>query len=148
MEDENGQPEAPSALWSDSEVPVPLLGVGEAADVSEGAGRNGDETRTGRALPVDLVAASAADFSPERMLRAAGEEPASGWRRAVFSMTGGLVHIGPSAAELRYRELSRRSRRLSGAAARSPSSHARAASARPRPASLRATRSRPTGATG
>jgi putative peptide zinc metalloprotease protein len=108
MGGENSEPERPSALWSESEAPVPLLGAGTAAGVSEAVGRNGDETRTGSATlssPVDLVAASAADFSPERMLRAADEQPASGWRRAVFSLTGGLVRIGPSAAELRYREL-------------------------------------------
>ena len=31
--------------------------------------------------------------------------PSGGWRRALFSLTGGLVAIGPSPAELRRREL-------------------------------------------
>jgi hypothetical protein len=106
MGGENREPERPSAVWSESEAPVPLFGAGTAADVSDEASRNGDDPG-GRAgyLPVELATASAADFSPERMLRAAAEQPAFGWRRAVFRLTGGVVRVGPSAAEVRQRAL-------------------------------------------
>ncbi|MBA3429037.1 MAG: MinD/ParA family protein [Actinobacteria bacterium] len=33
------------------------------------------------------------------------ERPASGWRRALFQLSGGLVRVDPSATELRQREL-------------------------------------------
>ncbi len=39
------------------------------------------------------------------MLRPEAELPAGGWRLGVYRLTGGLVHVGPSAAELRQREL-------------------------------------------
>jgi putative peptide zinc metalloprotease protein len=39
------------------------------------------------------------------MIRAASDAPTAGWRRALFILTGGLVVIEPSAAELRRREL-------------------------------------------
>jgi putative peptide zinc metalloprotease protein len=39
------------------------------------------------------------------MLRTSADAPASGWRHAVFNVTGGLVRLGPSATELRQREL-------------------------------------------
>ena len=107
MGGENGEPDGPpSALWPESEVPVPLFGAGTAAEVSDVVARNGDEPG-GRAgsLPVEPATASAADFSPERMLRAAAEQPAFGWRRAVFRLTGGVVRVGASAAEVRQRAL-------------------------------------------
>jgi putative peptide zinc metalloprotease protein len=39
------------------------------------------------------------------MLRPAADVPSHGWRRGVYHLTGGLVHVGPSASELRHREL-------------------------------------------
>ena len=39
------------------------------------------------------------------MLRPQTEMPRGGWRLGVYRLTGGLVHFGPSAAELRHREL-------------------------------------------
>jgi putative peptide zinc metalloprotease protein len=48
---------------------------------------------------------SAADFSSEQMLRNPGERPNSRWRRAVFCLSGGLVRLPPSAAEVRENEL-------------------------------------------
>ncbi|MEJ7792426.1 MAG: MinD/ParA family protein [Gaiellaceae bacterium] len=49
---------------------------------------------------------TAAEFSPERMLRTAAEgRPSSGWRLAAFRLSGGLVRVAPSAAEHRQREL-------------------------------------------
>ena len=108
MAGENGEPEARGVLWRDSEAPVPLFGEETAAEVSNAVARNGDESaahRRARSLPVEVVTASAADFSPERMLHAAPEQPTIGWRRTVFRLTGGVVRIGPSAAEIRHRAL-------------------------------------------
>lgn len=51
------------------------------------------------------VLPSAADVTSERMLRAQAEAPPSGWRRAVFLLTRGLVNLGPSAADIQRREL-------------------------------------------
>jgi hypothetical protein len=48
---------------------------------------------------------SADDFSSERMLRPQAEAPRKGLRRLVFQLTGGLVNLRPSAAELRERDL-------------------------------------------
>jgi putative peptide zinc metalloprotease protein len=39
------------------------------------------------------------------MLRATADAPAKGWRLGVYRLTGGLVRVGPSASELRHREL-------------------------------------------
>jgi putative peptide zinc metalloprotease protein len=51
------------------------------------------------------AALSAADVTPERMLRAHAEAPPAGWRRALFMLTRGLINPGPSAAERQRREL-------------------------------------------
>ena len=48
---------------------------------------------------------TAADFTPERMLRHRSVPPSSGPRRALYRLTGGLVNLGPSPAEVREREL-------------------------------------------
>jgi len=47
----------------------------------------------------------ASEFTSERMLRPAAEPPRSGWRRALFALTGGRVNLGPSAAEIAERDL-------------------------------------------
>lgn len=62
----------------------------------------GDE----RPLPrAQRITPSAADITSERMLRAQAEPPPSGWRRALFQVTRGLVNPGPSAADRDRREL-------------------------------------------
>ncbi len=48
---------------------------------------------------------SADDFAAERMLRTPARRPDSGWRLALFRLSGGHVRVAPSAAELRQREL-------------------------------------------
>jgi len=74
--------------------PVPL---GAAPTVAEE-----DE----RPLPLaQRITPSAADITSERMLRAQAEPPPSGWRRALFQVTRGLVNPGPSAADRDRREL-------------------------------------------
>jgi putative peptide zinc metalloprotease protein len=46
----------------------------------------------------------AEEFTAERMIRPAPDAPTKGWRRAVFSLSGGLVALGPSPEEIRRRE--------------------------------------------
>ena len=70
-------------------------------------GRNGERT-TGAAAPARIARPrrlTAADFTPERMLRPKARPPADGWRRAVYVATKGTVAVGPGAAEQRRREL-------------------------------------------
>jgi putative peptide zinc metalloprotease protein len=57
---------------------------------------------TGRAAP---SAITAAEFTDERILRSRSSAPARGWRRLVFRVTRGWVHLPPSAAERAEREL-------------------------------------------
>jgi putative peptide zinc metalloprotease protein len=84
-------------LWSDTaEEPVPLLPPGTSSPREAKPQPNDDK---------ESFPASAADFSSERMLQAPKQAPGSGWRRAVFRLSGGLAHPGPSAAELRQRAL-------------------------------------------
>ena len=60
-------------------------------------------TKTARsARPIRL---SAGEFTTERMLRPAPNVPSGGWRRAVFTLSGGHIAMGPSPEELRQREL-------------------------------------------
>jgi len=108
MTQENGDRAESLELWPDDEQPVPLLTAEHASTQPM------EEGETAR--PVVLTRTSvngqaterrtAADFSPERMLRApAGGRPRSGWRLTAFRLSGGLVRVAPSAAELRQREL-------------------------------------------
>lgn len=107
----------------DDEQPVPLGGRRFAPnDPAEPTGSesstavgwqptDADEPRAEPAPPRPgrrSAAASASDFSSERMLRPQAEPPSAGFRRALFRVTGGLINLGPSAAELRERELAAR----------------------------------------
>lgn len=53
---------------------------------------------------------TADSLRPETLLRGRRRAPARGWRRAVYRMTGGLIHPGESPAELRRRQLVARGR--------------------------------------
>lgn len=55
--------------------------------------------------PKQRVVPSAADMTSERMLRAQAEAPPSGWRRAVFQITRGMINPGLSAPDRERREL-------------------------------------------
>jgi len=46
---------------------------------------------------------TASDFTSERLLRPKTEVPRSGFRRAVYRLTGGKLNLGPSRAELAER---------------------------------------------
>jgi putative peptide zinc metalloprotease protein len=82
----------------DDIVPLPLA---DRIDWS-GEGPEGAALRAAITRPPRLTAA---DFSPERMLRPRSRPPADGWRRAVYVATGGAVAVGPGQAELRRRQL-------------------------------------------
>jgi len=108
MTQENGDRPESLGLWPDDEQPIPLLTAEQPSPQPTDEGetsRSAVLTRTsvdGRATE----RRTAADFSPERMLGApAGGRPSSGWRLAAFRLSGGLVRVAPSAAELRQREL-------------------------------------------
>ena len=64
--------------------------------------RRGSTKTTRSARPIRL---SAGEFTTERMLRPAPNVPSGGWRRAVFTLSGGHIAMGPSPEELRQREL-------------------------------------------
>lgn len=49
-------------------------------------------------------------LTPDLLLRTKRRAPARGWRRVVYKSTGGLLHPGESAAELRRRDLIGRAR--------------------------------------
>jgi putative peptide zinc metalloprotease protein len=98
MNGENADAPKALGLWAEDETPVPLLPSGDRTASTPEPAIN-SEPRT------DAGHASAADFAAERMLRSTSERPASGWRRALFDLSGGLVRVGPSTAELHRRDL-------------------------------------------
>jgi putative peptide zinc metalloprotease protein len=93
---------ADGSLWSETEMPVPLGSRSESTALPELA-VNGD--RAAGALHQRRREPSADDFATERMLRSPERRPGSGWRRALFHLSAGYIRVGPSAAELRQREL-------------------------------------------
>jgi putative peptide zinc metalloprotease protein len=48
---------------------------------------------------------TAADFTPERLLRPQASAPGHGWRRLVYRLSAGAVNPGPGAAEIRRTQL-------------------------------------------
>ncbi len=96
------------ARWADTEQPIPLLASSRPSPADEPAESNGDRA-TARSRdhpePPQTFGRTAAEFSAERMLRIAPQPPSSGWRGAVFRLSGGIVQVGPSREELRQREL-------------------------------------------
>jgi putative peptide zinc metalloprotease protein len=91
------------------EQPIPL---GEHRDATVD-----EDTRAGHAAAPHAPSAhangrtvttrpvTASEFTSERMLRAEADPARGGWRRLLFHLTGGLVNLGPSPAELRERDL-------------------------------------------
>ena len=101
MGDENG---GSRGLWPSEDEVVPLASA--TAIITRGA--NGDRAEGDRTEEPPLARStrlSAGEFTPERMIRPTVEAPSRGWRRTLFVLTGGLVTMGPSPAELRQREL-------------------------------------------
>src|SRR5687768_3210643 len=100
---ENGEV-AGEVLWSETEEPVPLATRSQRTALVEPAG-NGDRAAMNLPRRQQESESSAGDFAAERMLRTPARRPESGWRRALFHLSAGHVCVGPSAAELHYREL-------------------------------------------
>ena len=98
----SGELEGLSSLWQDEEGPAPLLGQ-NAAQRADRSPSNGGGTDSSAAAGAERI--SADDFSVERMLRATVVLPARGWRRGLYRLSGSLIQVGPSAAEVRRREL-------------------------------------------
>lgn len=73
------------------------------------ASRPKDETRG--APPVPSPRLNAAEFSDESMLRAQPDKPTTGWRLALYRLTGGQINVGPSRAELLERQLAASAKR-------------------------------------
>jgi MinD-like ATPase involved in chromosome partitioning or flagellar assembly len=55
--------------------------------------------------PQPQRAANASDVSSQQLIKRAKRPPQSGWRKTVHSVTGGLVNLGESPADIRRREL-------------------------------------------
>jgi putative peptide zinc metalloprotease protein len=81
----------PRWLWPEEADVVPIL-----------VSADDRGSRRPRPRPPRLTAA---DFTPERMLRSGGHPPDDGWRRAVYRLSGGRLVVPAGAAELRHREL-------------------------------------------
>jgi MinD-like ATPase involved in chromosome partitioning or flagellar assembly len=90
------------------DAPTTSDGLGVYLDLA-GTGERGPvlEARDTQVAP---VRPSSTQLTAEHVLRQRAEQPSRGWRRAVFQVTGGLVNLGPSAAEIRERELVNRAR--------------------------------------
>jgi MinD-like ATPase involved in chromosome partitioning or flagellar assembly len=53
---------------------------------------------------------TAESLTPDTVLRPQRKKPARGWRRVLYTLTGGAVNLGPSPAELRLIQLESRAR--------------------------------------
>ena len=99
MSRENGESHG---LWPADDQVVPLSSPQRHrrafAQWRPGGGRTPEES-PGRA------GLTAGEFTTERMIRPSPDVPSGGWRRVVFSLSGGRVAMGPSPEELRRREL-------------------------------------------
>ena len=110
-----------TSLGGTTDVKSPGELPSEAPDVLER--RRLDRSVLESLLPVDALAPvdrprdaaaeapKSADLTPESVLRQRREQPGRGWRRTLFTLSGGVLNLGPSAAEVRERELVNRARR-------------------------------------
>ncbi|MDP9284644.1 MAG: hypothetical protein M3P41_06810, partial [Actinomycetota bacterium] len=57
---------------------------------------NGDRPEAHAGVGPRPARLTAADFTPERMLRPTAQPPADGWRRTLYLLSGGVVAIPPS----------------------------------------------------
>lgn len=111
LDEQNEQPVSlgqRNGTASADEEPAASVVPGDRKSGGVAVERSREEDLEDRPVHLRRVAAangSAADFTSEAMLRSQSAAPAGGWRRLVHRATGGLVKLGPSAAELREREL-------------------------------------------
>ena len=102
-----------NAAWTDPEdMPVQLVRSpqdvrrpreGEAPAPPASSEPKNDQISPSRSVPPPPP--RAAEFSDDYMLRRRSERPSSGWQRVLYDLSGGLVNVGPSRAELEEREL-------------------------------------------
>ena len=88
----------------DDEDVVPLTLPGVAVSSPNGNAAAAQTLAEPRAR-VRSARLDAGDFTPERMIPSTHDRPATGWRRAVFTLSGGLIALNPGPDELRQREL-------------------------------------------
>ena len=90
------------------DAPTASDGLGAYLDLA-GTGERGSvlEARDPQPAP---ARPTSTQLTAEHVLRQRAEQPGRGWRRALFQVTGGLVNLGPSAAEIEERELVNRAR--------------------------------------
>jgi putative peptide zinc metalloprotease protein len=109
MNGQDGDVASSLDLWSEEEKPIPLLAAGARTGTLPEPARDGDHAASAASVrtagPANVDRSSAADFAAERMLRGPAERPMSGWQLALFRLSAGLIHVGPSTAELHQREL-------------------------------------------
>ncbi|MEJ7569215.1 MAG: MinD/ParA family protein [Gaiellaceae bacterium] len=98
MDRENGDIQG---LWRVEEDVVPMT----STETPTTNGDRSDLDRDDEHIPAGAARLTAGEFTSERMMPSAAPAPASGWRRALYLLSGGLATVGPSAAELRHREL-------------------------------------------
>lgn len=92
------------AFWPQEEDVVPIASAARTgSSAANGDRAHGDGDMPPR--PARPPRLTAADFTPERMLRPRAQAPVEGWRRVIYLLSGGAVAISPSAAELHEREL-------------------------------------------
>ncbi|QVQ54957.1 AAA family ATPase [Spiractinospora alimapuensis] len=116
-EPKSGRPEP---LRSESADPGPNVGSGAGVPdayfwgdgTSDGDARDtGGFARSNSPWPAapsqlpERPTPTAESLRPETLVRGRRQAPGGGWRRAVYTLTGGLVHPGESAEELRRRDL-------------------------------------------
>jgi putative peptide zinc metalloprotease protein len=83
-----------------SSEPVPSSGLHEISTMKEPAIPSREES-----APRPPPPPRAAEFSDEYLLRRRSEKPVRGWRRLLYELTGGVINVSPSPAELEEREL-------------------------------------------
>jgi putative peptide zinc metalloprotease protein len=95
--------DGPRTIWPQEEDLVPIAPATLIASCAANVRPGGDGVvHPRRARPPRLTAA---DFTPERILRPSARPPAGGWRRTVYLLSGGLIAVSPGASELLQREL-------------------------------------------
>lgn len=92
------------ALWPQEKDVVQMPST-RPTTASEAKREQAQDDSVARARPPRPPRLTAADFTPERMLRPKAQVPTDAVRRALYILSGGLVAISPSAAELRRRDL-------------------------------------------
>jgi putative peptide zinc metalloprotease protein len=98
---ENGEPQG---LWPQDEDVVPMASA-TAILAPSADGDRAPSDPVAEAPPARSPRPTAGEFTPERMMQPTSKSPPRGWRRTLYLLSGGVVALAPSPAELRHREL-------------------------------------------